>query len=528
MMTFDDRGKYTSARSTSFGSAAVATSEPLAAAAGLKMLEDGGNAIDAAIAAAATLTITEPTSNGIGSDAFALVWDGTTLHGLNASGRAPAGWTPDRFSGRHMPTRGWDTITIPGAVSAWQALAERFATKPLSTLLAPAAHHAEAGFMVGEVTAASWQKQAEVVPRGDGFAQTFLIDGKAPRAGTRMANPRAAKALRLIGETGGAAFYEGPIAHDIVTASQAAGGAHAMVDFAAHTADFVKPLSVDACGLTVHEIPPNGQGLAALIALGILERFDLGDAPDDVRAVHLQIEAVKLSLADATTHVADPSAMAVPPKAFLDTDYLAARAKLIDPQKAGLFATGHPLTGGTVMLCTADSAGRMVAYIQSNYEGFGSGCVSPEFGISLQNRGAAFSLDPQSPNRVGPGKRPFHTIIPGFATRGDAAMMAFGVMGGPIQAQGHTQLVTRIARFGQSVQTAIDAPRFRVLPGGGVALERHADDALVEGLEALGHTVVREAPNVAFGFGGAQAIVRHNGGYAAGSDPRKDGMALVL
>jgi len=527
-MNFSQRTLYRSARSTNFGRLAVATSEPLAAAVGLDVLTGGGNAVDAAIATAATLAVTEPVSNGLGSDAFALVWDGAKVHGLNASGRAPAGWTAARFAGRSdMPQRGWDTVTVPGAVSAWVALANRFGTRPLGELLAPAAHYARRGYGVGQVTARSWASQAERLGDGDGFAGVFMPGGGAPAAGDVFAMPGAGEALDLIGESNGWAFYHGAIAQEIVACSQAAGGAHTMEDFAAHRADWVEPMAIDACGLTVHEIPPNGQGIAALIALGILERLDLGDDPDAVRAVHLSIEAVKLALADATAHVGDPSAMLVKPHSLLDPAYLDERARLVDPERAGEPRTGKPLRGGTVLLCTADADGMMVSFIQSNFEGFGSGCVTPRFNVSLQNRGSAFSLDPSSPNVVAPGKRPFHTIIPGFATRDGAPVMAFGVMGGPIQAQGHTQLVTRIARFGQAPQTAIDAPRFRVLDGRRVAIEAHAGEALVQGLRALGHEVLEEAPNVAFGFGGAQAIVRHGVLHAAGSDPRKDGLALV-
>jgi len=527
-MNFSQRLLYPSARSTNFGRMAVATSEPLAAAVGLDVLASGGNAVDAAIATAATLTITEPCSNGLGSDAFALVADGTTVHGLNASGRAPAGWTPQYYEGRdEMPRRGWDAVTIPGAVSAWVALAERFGTRPLADLLAPAAYYAREGYGVGPVVATAWQSQVERFQLENGYGEAFLPGGKPPAAGDLFKLPGAADALELIGKTNGEAFYRGAIAEEIVAQSQAEGGCHTMADFAAHRADWVTPVSTAACGLTVHEIPPNGQGLAALIALGILERIDLGPDPDSVLAYHLEIEAVKLALSDAYAHFADIDAMTVAPEAFLDPAYLDARAALIDPEKAGLPQTGKTPEGGTVLLTTADANGMMVSFIQSNYEGFGSGCVTRGFNISCQNRGAGFTLRRDHPNRVGPGKRPFHTIIPAMATKDGKPAIAFGVMGGPIQAQGHTQMITRMARFGQSPQTAIDAPRFRVLDGQRVAVEHHCPDATVEGLTALGHEIVREAPNIAFGFGGAQAIVRHGSLYAAGSDPRKDGHALV-
>ncbi len=527
-MNFTDRHLYPSARSDVFGHAAVAASEPLAASAGLSMMAAGGNAVDAAIATAAVLTVTEPVSNGLGSDAFALVWDGNRVHGLNASGRAPAGWTPDRFGGETMPSRGFDTVTIPGAVSSWVALSERFGRLPFADLLAPAIRIAEEGYGVGPVTAVSWETQARVLDGHPGFRETFMPGGRAPAAGEVFRFPAAARALRLIAETRGEAFYRGEIAAAIAAASGAGGGAHTVDDFDAHTADWVEPITVDAYGVTTHEIPPNGQGIAALIALGILDRLDLGSDPDGVEAVHLEIEAVKLALADLYAHVGDLAAMRLTPADLLDPAYLDARAALIDPAKAGAPETGKPLEGGTVTLATGSPDGMMVSFIQSNYEGFGSGCVEPTYGISLQNRGSAFSLDPKSPNAVAPGKRPFHTIIPGFVTRDGAPLMAFGVMGGPIQAQAHAQLVTRIVRFSQSPQTAINAPRFRCLGGRRVAVEAHFPAATVAALAERGHVIEREAPGVAFGFGGGQAVMRLGEVFAAGSDPRKDGQAVVL
>ena len=528
-MNFLQRELYPSARSTVFGEAAVAASEPLAASAGLATMARGGNAVDAAIATAACLTITEPTSNGLGSDAFALVWDGSGLHGLNASGRAPAGWTPERFAGHaEMPGRGWDTVTVPGAISAWRALSERFGRLEFGELLTAAIRYARGGYGVGPVTAQAWARQAPALAELPGYASTFMPHGRPPGAGERFAMPGAARALELIAETGGEAFYRGEIAEEIVARSQEQGGAHRLEDFANHRADFVAPISLSAHGVEVHEIPPNGQGIAALIALGLMDRVDLGDDPDGVRSIHIQIEAVKLALADLYAHVADPDAMRLSPEAMLDPDYLDTRAREIDPDRAGAPQTGLQQPGGTVTLATADADGMMVSFIQSNYEGFGSGCVVERFGISMQNRGSAFSLDQNHPNVVGPGKRPFHTIIPGFVTKDGAPLMAFGLMGGPIQAQGHAQLVTRVARFGQGIQTAIDAPRFRILAGRSVAIERHFPEATLEGLRALGHELEMDAPGVAFGFGGAQAVVRHGDLYAAGSDPRKDGHAVVM
>lgn len=529
IVNFLQRNLYPSARSTNFGSAAIATSEPLAASAGLAILQRGGSAVDAAIAAAAVLTVTEPVSNGLGSDAFALVWDGARVRGLNASGRAPRAWTRERFAGRDMmPRRGADAVTVPGAVSAWRTLHEEFGRCAFADLMAPAIRIAREGFGVGPVTAASWARQADELRGQPGFAEAFLHEGKPPAAGERFRFPAAAVALQRIADTKGQDFYEGSIADAIVTALNAAGGVMTKADLESHTADWVEPVHQDFRDVRVHEIPPNGQGIAALMALGIMDRLDLGNDPDSVRTLHLTIEAVKLALADLYAHVADPGTMRINPDSLLDPSYLDARARCVDETRARNATTGKPLGGGTVTLAAADADGMMVSFIQSNYEGFGSGIVEPRFGISLQNRGAAFSLERESPNAVGPSKRPFHTIIPGFVTRGDAPFMAFGVMGGPIQAQGHAQLLSRVVRFGQSVQTAIDAPRFRVLDGNHVAIEPHLPRDTLEGLAVLGHHIATAAPGVAFGFGGAQAVVRWGDLYAAGSDPRKDGMALVM
>ena len=528
-MNFEDRELYRTGRSTNFGHAAVATSEPLAVQAGLAVLRRGGNAVDAAIATAAVLTVTEPVSNGLGSDAFALVWDGSELHGLNASGRAPAAWTPQHFAGAAgVPINGWNAATVPGAVSAWRALSDKFGALSFGDLLVDAIRIAREGYGVGPITAISWANQVERFRDSASWRETFMPGGAAPRAGDLFKMPGAADALELIAVTGGDAFYTGAIAEEIARQSKAEGGAMSMDDLAAHTADWVDPIKMDAFGVTTQEIPPNGQGITALIALGLLDRLDLGDDPDSARALHLEIEAVKLAMADTALHVADLEHMKISAADLLDPAYLDERVKLIDPYKAQEPGPGIHLPGGTILLTTADRDGMMVSFIQSNYMGFGSGCVVGKFGVSMQNRGAGFSLDPASPNVVAPGKRPFHTIIPGFVTKGAGPLMAFGMMGGPIQAQGHAQLVTRMVRFGQPVQAAIDAPRFRILSGRSIAIERHIGEATMETLAAMGHVIQNDAPGVAFGFGGAQAIMRHGDLYAAGSDTRKDGYAGVL
>jgi gamma-glutamyltranspeptidase/glutathione hydrolase len=521
---------YPSRRSSVLADNIVATSQPLAAQAGLSMLAKGGSAADAAIAAAITLTVVEPTGNGVGSDAFAILWDGTQLHGLNASGRAPGAWTPDRFEGlSSMPFLGWESVIVPGAVSAWVALSERFGKLPFADLFAPAIGYAQNGFAISPVIAKLWQRGAENLSRYPGFADNFLRDRRAPKAGERFANPALARTLRLIAETKGAAFYEGELAEAITAFAAEHGAALSMADMAAHQADWCGTISRSFDDVQLHEIPPNGQGIAALSALRILSHTGIRDLnADDPRAFHLQIEAMKLALADALTFVGDIDHMTdVSVDAILDENYLASRAALIDPNRAQDFGAGAPRQGGTVYLAAADSSGMMVSFIQSNYAGFGSGVVVPNTGISLQNRGAGFSLDPDSPNLVGPGKRPFHTIIPGFLMGPDGPLMSFGVMGGPMQAQGHVQMVLRTQLWGQDPQMAVDAPRWRVTEGLGVACESTLPEATVTALRTLGHDISLEAPDNAFGFGGAQIIRRVlGGGYAAGSDPRKDGAAI--
>lgn len=520
---------YASRRSAVLADNVVATSHPLAAQAGLAMLARGGNAVDAVIAAAATLTVVEPTGNGLGSDAFCILWDGKELHGLNSSGAAPAGWTPERFAGAsQMPFRGWDSVTVPGAVSAWAALAERFGTLDLPTLLAPAIRYAEEGFTVTSIIGALWERGAEALCAQPGFADCFMPGGRAPKAGERFRCADQARSLRLIAETGGRALYEGALAEKIAADARAHGAALTAADLAAHKPEWCGTISTGFGDSTLHEIPPNGQGIAALMALGMLEHIDLQDlGPDDPLALHLQIEAIKLAYADLHAYVADSRFMTgVKAEDLIDPDYLKGRAGLITTDRAQSHGPGAPRDGGTVYLTAADASGMMVSFIQSNYAGFGSGVVVPDTGISLQNRGAGFTLEPGHPNQVGPGKKPFHTIIPGFLMKNGTPKMSLGVMGGPIQAQGHVQMVLRTQFWGQDVQTAVDAPRWRFVEGREVACEAAMPDATRRRLAELGHAITVDAPDSAFGFGGAQLIEKlDSGGYAAGSDPRKDGQA---
>ena len=504
----------------------VATSQPLAAQAGLQMLAAGGNAVDAILATAITLSLVEPVSNGIGSDAYALVWDGRKLHGLNASGRSPAAWTLDYFRGKTaMPARGWDAVTVPGAVSAWVELHGKFGKLPFRKLFEPAIRYGREGFLVSPTIAGQWQKQVPELKNQPGFADAFMPGGRAPRAGERFRFEKHSLALQQIAATKGEAFYRGELAQKMEAHAKQHGGALRAADLAAHKCDWVEPLKMDYRGYTLHEIPPNGQGIVALMALGMLEHFELGSHPvDGADSVHLQIEAVKLAFADAWRYVADIDHMVpVRPAALLDGQYLKSRAKLIDPKRAQHFGHGTPPKGGTVYLTAADASGMMVSFIQSNYLGFGSGVVVD--GVSLQNRGGTFVLEPGHPNCVGPRKRPYQTIIPGFVTRDGLPVMSFGVMGGTMQPQGHTQVLVRIADYGQSPQAACDGPRFRFVQGVDVSVEEgRFPAATLEELQRRGHRIVNiDDYNQ---FGSAQLIWKLDGGYFAASDPRRDGQAV--
>jgi len=504
----------------------VATSQPLAAQAGLAQLAAGGNAVDAILATAITLTLVEPVSNGIGSDAYAIVWDGKQLHGLNASGRSPAGWTPEFFAGQAgVPVRGWNSVSVPGCVSAWRMLSERFGKLPFEKLFERAIRYGRDGFLVSTTIAGQWAAQANELKVQPGFAEAFLPGGRAPRAGERFRFPEHAATLEKIAATKGDAFYGGELAGKLESHAKANGAVLTAADLAAHRSDWVDTLTMGYRGYTVHELPPNGQGIVALMALGILENFDVASHPvDSPDSIHLQIEAVKLAFADALAYVSDIDSMPFAPKQMLDRGYLASRAKLIDMQKAQPFAAGSPPEGGTVYLTAADASGMMVSLIQSNFMGFGSGVVVPGTGISLQNRGATFVLTQGHPNRVGPRKRPFQTIIPGFVTREGKPVMSFGVMGGGMQPQGHTQVMVRIADYGQNPQAASDGPRFRWVKGLEVSVEPGFPSATLEALKHRGHSLVTiDDYNQ---FGSAQMIWKMDGGYFAASDPRRDGQAV--
>ncbi len=537
-MNFNYNNPYTSTRLPVFARNVVSTSHPLAAQAGMRMLWQGGNAVDAAIAAAAAITLTEPVSCGLGSDAFCILWDGQALHGLNASGTAPSTWTPEYFKRKYgedaqtPPKRGMDSVTVPGAVASWVALSERFGKLPFEDLLQPAIEIAERGYLLPVVVQQKWAAATPELRSQPGFAQNFLPWGRAPNVGELFQFPAAAKGLRAIAQSKGQAFYGGEIAQAIEQFAAQNGGSITAKDLADYKPEWVTPLAQNYRGYTLHEIPPSGQGIAAQIAMGILENFDMASlALDGVDSQHLQIEAMKLAFADVYRYVAEPSAMAVTPAQMLDPAYLKHRAQLINMKKAQNFGAGNPVKGGTIYLSAADENGMMVSFIQSNFMGFGSGCVEPNFGISLQNRGHGFSVNANGlnpANLVAPGKRPFHTIIPAFLTKDGQPVMSFGVMGANMQPQGHMQTLVRMIDYGQNPQAACDAPRWRYNEGLEINVEASLAPATAEGLQARGHQVgvINDSYQ---DFGAGQFIWRAGDpkveGYIAASDARRDGLA---
>jgi gamma-glutamyltranspeptidase/glutathione hydrolase len=435
---------------------------------------------------------------------------------------------PKRFAHlTQMPERGWETVTVPGAVSAWVDLSSRFGRLPFAALFEPAIRHAEQGFLVSPIIGDLWQRGAELLKQQPGFAEMFMPDGRPPAPGELFRSTALARSLQQIAESKGEAFYRGALAEKMAAFARQHDAALTLEDLAEHRNDWCGTFHQEFGDVALHEIPPNGQGIAALMALGILRETPFASmAPDSVEALHLEIEAIKLAFADIAAYCADPGHMtAVRPDHLLDRDYLQRRAKLIDLGRAQNFGAGAPSEGGTVCLAAADAQGLMVSYIQSNYAGFGSGVVVPGTGISLQNRGLGFTLAAGHPNQVGPRKRPFHTIIPGFVMQGSKPLMAFGLMGGSMQAQGHVQMVVRTCLWGQDPQTAADAPRWRFAAGRQVALEPAIGENAIAGLAARGHQIAVEPPEAGYAFGGAQLVRKIPGGYVAGSDPRKDGQA---
>jgi gamma-glutamyltranspeptidase/glutathione hydrolase len=506
----------------------VATSQPLAAQAGLQVLQAGGNAIDAALAAATALTVLEPTANGIGGDAFALVWHGGKLHGLNASGPAPQGMSQQQMTAqgmKTMPLYGPQAVTVPGTPAAWAALAERFGKLPLTRSMASAIDYARNGFPVSPSIAYAWQqahKGFREALREDHFKHWFDTFGieRAPRPGELWRSEGHANTLQSIAETNATSFYRGALAERIVSFLQGAGSAMTQADLADYQVEWVDPISANYRGYDVWEIPPNGHGLVALIALNILKGFDFSER-DTVQTHHRQIEAIKLAFADGLAHIADSGHMKVSVADLLSDAYATERRALIG-DTARLPSPGMPSRGGTVYLCTADNEGNMVSFIQSNYMGFGSGMVVPGTGIALHNRGNNFSLDPEHPNCLAPGKRPYHTIIPGFMTQNGKPVGPFGVMGGFMQPQGHVQMVMNTVDFGLNPQASLDAPRWEWERGNRVSIESSMPEHLYRGLADLGHDVAWS--NNRIGFGRGEIIWRNDDGVlCGGTEPRTDG-----
>lgn len=523
----------------------VATSQPLAAMAGLRTFLAGGNAADAAIAAAAALAVVEPMSTGVGGDAFALFYDAATkrVTALNGSGRAPAGLALDdlrRAGLAEIPLDSAHSVTAPGTVAAWADLLARHGRMALADVLQPAIDYAANGYPVSEIIAAAWQRSEAKLRRLPSGLE-LLPGGRAPAAGEIVRLPELARTLQIIAEGGANAFYRGELAQRMAAFVQAQGGRLSAADLASHRSTWDQPISVDYRGLTVWECPPNGQGLAALLALGIAEGFDLA-AAGELDRWHLLIEAMRLAFADARQWVADPAFVDLPLDILLSPGYLAERRRLIDRQRAnpdprsGLpisrrFAPQPAPKSDTVYLTAVDGEGNACSFINSLYHGFGSGLVVPGAGIALQNRGALFSLDPAHPNRLEPGKRPYHTIIPAMVTRGGELWASYGVMGGFMQPQGHLQVLVNLVDLGMSPQEALDAPRFCLLegePAGRLAVEADAGEGLIAALAGRGHGVLPVSGLERLLFGAGQVIRRDaaTGLLSAGSEPRRDGCAV--
>ena len=514
----------------------AATSQPLATSAALAVLQRGGNAIDAAITAAAVLSVVEPMMTGIGGDMFAIIWSARDrqLTAINASGRAGALMTRDelvrRGRTRGVP-RGAEAITVPGGLAGWQALLDKYGTITLAQALEPAIRYADSGFVVTPVIAGDWAGQLNVLRRDSGATATFLRDGQPPKPGDWFTNPDLARTFREIAKDGPATLYGGALGQRIVDRVRQLGGFLTLDDMRKHEVTWVTPISVDFRGYRVWELPPSNQGIATLEMLRILEPYDLkGMGHNSAAYLHHLIEAKKLAYADLARYAGDPDHLTLKPKEWLSDAFIEERRKQLNPSKAMIRAEPGPerVASETIYLTVADREGNMISFINSIYELFGSGVVVPGTGFALHDRGSGFTVTPGLPNTVAPGKRPFHTLIPGFVTipasgqSPERPYMSFGLMGGAMQAQGHTQFLLNHLLFGMDVQEAIDAGRFRHMDSTRVVVEPTLPDSVVSALRALGHAVTfgRSAQ-----FGGSQAIIRLSRGYVAGSDPRKDGHA---
>lgn len=523
-------------RSTVYApSGMVATSQPLASAAGLEVLRTGGNAVDAAVAAAAVLGVTEPHMTGIGGDMFAIVWlaKAQKLVALNASGRAGSRMVRDTLAARGFRSgsqQGAMSVTVPGALAGWDLLVRTHGTRSLKQALQPAIRYARDGFPLTPIIAAQWANETEFLTRDSAAAATYLPGGRAPKAGEWFTNRDLARTLQAIADSGVGVFYGGSLGWRLVRHLEARGGFLTLDDLRRNAPTWVTPMSVPFRGYRVWELPPSNQGIAALEMLRILEPYDLKAMGHNSPAyLHHLIEAKKLAYADLDRFVGDADHLAMPADALLSDGFIAARRALMNPTRAQERVEPGPLRtrSETVYLTVADAEGNMVSFINSIYDYFGSGLVVPGTGFALHNRGAGFTLTPGLPNTVAPGKRPFHTLIPGFVTQTvngrEQAYMSFGLMGGGVQAQGHVQFLLNHFAFGMDLQAAIDAPRFRHYDGYRVALEAPITDGVRTALQRMGHVLIEQPP---IAFGGAQAIMRLPRGWAAGSDPRKDGMAV--
>lgn len=525
---------YSSKRKVIYGKRGmVCTSQPLAAQAGLDMLKKGGNAIDAAIAAAACLTVVEPTSNGLGSDAFALIWKDGKLLGLNASGMSPQKITVEKIKKQGyqtIPLLGWIPVTVPGAVGAWAELSQKHGKLPFETLLQPAIYYAKEGFAVTPTIARLWEKSFQVYHKEckqdifDEWFRVFAPKGRAPYVGEIWSSKHHAKTLQELAETKCTSFYKGALADKIDHFSKTTGGYITKEDLKNYTPEWVEPISISYRGYDVWEIPPNGHGIVALMALNILNGYDI-KYKECTDTYHKQIEAMKLAFEDGKRYVSDRRFMKTTVEQLLCTKYAEKRREQIG-DTAILPKYGNPYCGGTVYLCTADEHGNMVSYIQSNYEGFGSGIVIPDTGIALHDRGANFSLDETMENCIAPCKRPYHTIIPGFLTKQNEAIAAFGVMGGFMQPQGHVQTVMNLIDFHMNPQQALDAPRWQWLGNKKIVVEREFPYDITEELLRKGHDISVEPESIDFGRG-QMIVCQKDGVFAGATEPRADGTVAV-
>ena len=513
----------------------VCTSQALAAQAGLSILQKGGNAIDAAIATAICLTVVEPTSNGLGSDAFALVWVKDKLYGLNGSGYAPTNLTAENLAKQGitetMSDRGWSSVTVPGAPSAWAELHERFGKLPFSELFEPAIKYAKEGFVVSPVVGMYWEKAVKIFEKYkneaafQGWFETFAPRGVAPKIGELVKMPTMAKTLEILAATKCESYYRGEISGAILAFSQATGGYLTQEDLANYRAEWVEPISINYKGYDVWEIPPNGHGIVALMALNILKHFDLTER-ENIMSYHKQIEAMKLAYADGKAYIADSRYMKTKVADLLSDEYASERGKLIG-EEALMPKPGTPFSGGTVYLSTADNEGNMVSFIQSNFKGFGSGVVIPGYGISLNDRAAGFVLDKNSDDYLLPGKKPYHTIIPGFLTKNGEAIGPFGVMGGFMQPQGHLQVIVNSIDFSLNPQATLDAPRWQWIAGKKIEVEPGVSQEIIDGLLAMGHEVTVNQDATVFGRG--QIIWRDKNGVLVGAtEPRSEGAVAEI